>query len=102
MEWQKHWGSSSECVHCNQIAVSDIYFCQFCDNVAHRLCVFEMKRKKNEMIGDRVPGYTRTGKENSSNSTEIVSLGKDRFLCGTCDESRKEDQIYYDKCAEKW
>lgn len=97
VEWRKHWGSSYHCSICEQNAVTDIRFCKFCNRVAHRLCVMEtMKKRKKQILLPKAE--TADGDDDSDNKE---SLGVDRFVCTTCEESRKVDQVYYDKCKEK-
>lgn len=92
VEWQKHWGSSSICCICHNRAVSDVLFCRFCDNVSHRLCNrSRIKKLKQSGQNSYIPPPAPEG----------VSL-TDRFVCGTCEESQKVDEFYYEKYYDKW
>lgn len=93
IEWRKHWGSSYHCTICEQNAVTDIRFCKYCNRVAHRLCVMETMKKKRKQI------VLPKSNEDEPDAKEFVDV--DRFVCTTCEESRKVDQVYFDKCKEK-
>jgi hypothetical protein len=98
LEWQKHWGSAHYCSYCQKLACSDIKFCQYCDNVAHRLCITEYSKKHKHMYRD---SYRTNNKEVDKYIKMHLSLPVDRFVCLVCEQSREEDKQYIDKMKEK-
>jgi hypothetical protein len=112
IEWQKHWGSSHYCCLCNKMACSDIKFCQYCDNVAHRLCIMEnanaRKHRQQRMRAQTMNSYEashinhhnnlhkRPPKDHSEFDIKAqLQLPVDRFLCAVCEDSRNADRQFF-------
>ena len=51
-----------------------------------------MKKKRKQIVLPK-------SNEDEPDAKEFVDV--DRFVCTTCEESRKVDQVYFDKCKEK-
>jgi hypothetical protein len=100
------------------MACSDIKFCQYCDNVAHRLCIMEnanaRKHRQQRMRAQTMNSYEashinhhnnlhkRPPKDHSEFDIKAqLQLPVDRFLCAVCEDSRNADRQFFERMVEK-
>ena len=91
-EWKQHWGNCIRCCFCTMEAISDVKYCKFCGNIAHRLCILSRCQQQ---------GFTRETYFHGREYDSIGTLLNDRFVCPTCEESKALEDSYYKACYEK-